>query len=104
MTKQRVAQFVARGLMALGLFVGALGVSIWAFDIRIEVPDWMWRIAVAKLVLAGSAGMLATGAILLRQLRRRDEPHVPPIPELNAPDWEPTARERQRAGSNLGDR
>jgi hypothetical protein len=78
--------------MALGLVVGTGAIVVWIFDVRIDIPAWMWRIAIAKLTLAGAAGMLMTGATLLRYLRRveqRSAAVAPPSPNdmLPAPDW-----------------
>lgn len=85
--------------MALGLAVGALAIGLWTFDIHIDVPAWMWRIAAIKLLLAGAAGLIAGGAVLLRYVRQAASQTAAaesPL-ELRAPQWAPTARQRERA-------
>lgn len=98
MTGDRLAQLLARALMGLGLVVGALAMGLWVFDIQIEIPHWMWRVAIVKLTLAGALGMLVTGAALLRHLRRaeaRELARRTPDAQLPAPNWTPSARMRE---------
>jgi hypothetical protein len=104
-TGNRLAQLIARGLMTLGLGVGALAVCIWVFDIRIDIPAWMWRVAIAKLTLAGALGLLVTGATLLRYLRhvsQRDANTPLPMPGESTrlpgvmPNWIATHSEREK--------
>jgi hypothetical protein len=98
MSGSRLAQLLARGLMALGLGVGALAMGLWVFDIRIDIPAWMWRVAVVKLTLAGALGMIVTGAALLRHLRRgeqRDLVRRTPDEQLPEPNWNSAVRPRE---------
>jgi hypothetical protein len=84
--------------MGLGLVVGALAMGLWVFDIQIEVPRWMWRVAIVKLTLAGALGMLVTGAAVLRHLRRAEERRFAretPDEQLPAPNWSATPRVRE---------
>jgi hypothetical protein len=76
--------------MGLGLVVGALAMGLWVFDIQIDIPRWMWRVAIIKLTLAGALCMLVTGAAVLRHLRRADEREFAtrtPDEKLPAPNW-----------------
>ena len=40
-------------------------------DLRIDIPDWMIRVAMIKLALAGSLGLLGAGAVLGRHAMRQ---------------------------------
>jgi hypothetical protein len=87
--------------MALGLAVGALAIGLWTFDIQIDVPAWMWRVAAIKLVLAASAGLIATGAVLLRYVRQSPRAGVDTLlhnaapPALGVPPWPQTTLRRE---------
>jgi hypothetical protein len=63
---------ISRALLALGAVVGVLGVAVWAADSSLlNVPDWMVRIAMLKLTLVASLGLLGAGAYLGRHARQR---------------------------------
>ena len=104
MTESRLPLIVGRALMAVGLGVGVLAMVMWTLDITIDVPAWMWRVAAIKLTLASSIGFIASGALLLRHLKRAQRDPGPgsgppddPPRELGAPIWPPTTRQRTRA-------
>ncbi|MGH7712860.1 MAG: hypothetical protein ACREOG_16340 [Gemmatimonadaceae bacterium] len=87
---------MARALMALGLSVGVLAIGFWTFNIQVDVPAWMWRVAAIKLALAGAAGLIATGAVLLRYVRQSPAEHTAKsVRELAAPQWTSSARPRK---------
>ena len=62
---------LARLLLLLGAGVGILGVSVWALELSLNLPDWLVRIAMLKLTLVASAGLLAGGAMVGRRARQR---------------------------------
>ena len=62
---------LARILLVLGAGVGIAGVTIAALEVRINFPDWMIQVAMVKLALAGSLGLLGAGAMLGRHARRQ---------------------------------
>jgi hypothetical protein len=63
---------ISRALLGLGAVVGVLGVVVWAADSSLlNVPDWMVRIAMLKLTLVASLGLLGAGALLGRHARQR---------------------------------
>lgn len=104
MTAPRVARFVARAVMALGLGVGVLAIGVWALDIQLQVPEWMWRVAVVKLGLIAAGGMIAAGALLQRYVKGSQ--HGPILPDespqaLGAPDWPPVQRQREHASQRI---
>lgn len=94
--------------MTAGLGVGTLGILMWSFGFRINVPDWMWRVAAVKLTFAAAVGLVAAGALLLRHLKRRERMDVslgsaPPDESARAlgaaswtPEWRPREQEPQR--------
>jgi hypothetical protein len=100
MAGQTVARFLARAVMALGLLVGVLAIGAWALDIQLQVPAWMWRVAVVKLGLVAAGGMIAAGALLQRYINRSqyagDRPDESPR-ELGAPIWPASTRPREHA-------
>ncbi len=112
MSRNRLAQLVARAMMTVGLGVGALAIGLWVFDIQIELPAWMWRVAIAKLTLAGAAGLLVVGATLLRHLRRAEQarhasdgallPDEQRMAELGAPNATLRQRQREKAPARKG--
>ena len=61
---------LARILLVLGAGLGIAGVTIAALEVRINVPDWMIQVAMVKLALAGSLGLLGAGAMLGRRAKR----------------------------------
>lgn len=62
---------LARVLLVLGAGLGIAGVAVAAMEVRINVPDWMIQVAMIKLALAGSLGLLAAGAVLGRHAKRQ---------------------------------
>jgi hypothetical protein len=105
MPSRRLVRIVARALMALGLSVGVLAIGLWTFDIKIEVPAWMWRVAAIKLGLAAAGGLIAAGAVLLRYVRQSSRGGPPgaeaALPDeshraLAVPPWPPSATLRER--------
>lgn len=62
---------LARALLILGATLGIAGVAAAALDLRISIPDWMIRVAMIKLALAGSLGLLGAGAVLGRHAKRQ---------------------------------
>jgi hypothetical protein len=60
-------------LMLLGLGVGgAVGLAL-LMHVSIPGVSWLVALGLAKLSLAGSAGLLAGGAVLQRVAARREE-------------------------------
>ena len=102
----RVARFVARAVMALGLGVGVLAIGVWALDIQLQVPEWMWRVAVVKLGLVAAGAMIAAGALLQRYVKGSQHSHGPMLPDesppaLGAPVWPPVQRPREHAPQRI---
>ena len=65
-------------LMALGVAVGgAVGLAL-LFHLSIPGVTWLLAVGLAKLTLAGSAGLLGAGAFVQRLANRRDERPVLP--------------------------
>ena len=62
---------LSRLLLLLGAGIGILGVSVWALELQLNLPDWLVRIAMLKLTLIASMGLLAGGALVGRQARHR---------------------------------
>ena len=99
-----MARFVARAVMTLGLLVGVLAIGVWALDIQLQVPAWMWRVALVKLGLVAAGGMIAAGALLQRYIKR--SPHASGLPdelprELGAPIWPASTRPREHAPQRI---
>jgi hypothetical protein len=69
---------LSRLLLLLGAAVGIGSVGVWALEMRINLPDWMVRVAMLKLAFAGSFGLLAAGALLGRHARARSLPENKP--------------------------
>ena len=60
-------------LMALGVAVaGAVGLAL-LFHLSIPGVPWLLAVGLAKLTLAGSAGLLGAGAFVQRLANRRDQ-------------------------------
>jgi hypothetical protein len=108
MTRETLARFAARAAMVVGLGVGMLAIVVWSFGVRIQVPEWMWRVAIVKIGLAAALGLIGAGALLLRRLRR-DEDKVAgreprsdqPPAALGAPAWDPSKQKRERDYARL---
>ena len=62
---------LSRLLLLLGAGVGIAGVTIWALELQLNLPDWLVRVAMLKLTLIASAGLLAGGALVGRHARQR---------------------------------
>src|SRR5687767_3651827 len=62
---------LARVLLVLGAGLGIAGVTVAALEVRINFPDWMIQVAMIKLALAGSLGLLGAGAMLGRHAKRQ---------------------------------
>jgi hypothetical protein len=60
--------------MWLGAGVGLASVVVWGLDVRVNVPDWMIRVAMIKLAFIASAGLLAGGALIGRHAKNRSLP------------------------------
>ena len=99
MPETRLARFIARASMALGLAVGIVSIAVWNFGLTIHSTPWLMRVAFAKLGLAVAAGMIGIGAVVLRYIRRaergRDSDSALSDEELRAidiPVWDPTVK------------
>ena len=79
---------IARGLMWLGAGVGLVSVAVWGLEVRLNLPDWIVRVAMIKLAFIASAGLLAGGAMIGRHANSRSLrgeeldllPHEPGLP------------------------
>jgi hypothetical protein len=87
---------LSRLLMLLGAAVGVGSLVIWALEMRINFPDWLIRLAMVKLALAGSLGLLAAGALLGRHARTRALPQREPPALADATSDVATHQERDR--------
>jgi len=56
--------------MWLGAGIGLASVVVWGLDVRVNVPDWMIRVAMIKLAFIASAGLLAGGALIGRHAKK----------------------------------
>ncbi|MGH7616589.1 MAG: hypothetical protein ACREPM_05115 [Gemmatimonadaceae bacterium] len=64
---------IGQGLLALGALVGgAVGVAVLG-HLGIAGAPWLLNVAVAKLGLVASAGLMAAGAMTLRLSKRREQ-------------------------------
>ena len=54
----------------MGATLGIAAVLAMAVDLRVNIPDWMIKVAMVKLALVGAAGLFVTGAILGRHANR----------------------------------
>ena len=61
---------LSRLLLGMGATLGIAAVLAMAVDLRVNIPDWMIKVAMVKLALVGAAGLFATGAILGRHANR----------------------------------
>lgn len=57
--------------MLLGAGVAVLSVAVAALDLRLNLPDWMIRIAMIKLAFVAAGGLLAAGALMGRHAKSR---------------------------------
>jgi hypothetical protein len=57
--------------MWLGAGVGLASVVVWGLEVRLNLPDWLVRVAMIKLAFIASAGLLAGGAMLGRHATSR---------------------------------
>ena len=76
---------IARALMWLGAGVGLVSIAVWGLEMRMNLPDWLVRVAMIKLAFIASAGLLAGGAMIgrhanSRSLRHEDVDLLPPEP------------------------
>ena len=55
----------------MGATLGIAAVAAMALDVRINIPDWMIQVAMIKLALIGSVGLLVAGAMLGRHAHRQ---------------------------------
>ena len=62
---------LSRLLLLLGAGVGLAGVGVWALELQLNLPDWLVRVAMLKLTLIASAGLLVGGALVGRHARQR---------------------------------
>lgn len=62
---------IARGLMVLGAGIGVFSVAAAALDMRLNLPDWMIRVAMLKLAFIAAGGLLAAGALIGRHAKSR---------------------------------
>ena len=62
---------LSRILLLLGAGVGTAGVVVWALELQMNLPDWVVRVAMLKLTLIASAGLLAGGALVGRHAHQR---------------------------------
>jgi hypothetical protein len=74
---------LARALLVLGVTLGIAGLAAAALDLRISIPDWMIRVAMIKLALAGSLGLLGAGAVPGRHAKRQAARHKDELRELS---------------------
>lgn len=84
---------ISRALMFLGVAVGVVSVGVWVLDVRVNLPDWMIRVALIKLALLASAGLLAAGALVGRRAKGRTSvsqaPHIRRVGEGPAEALQP---------------
>ena len=62
---------LSRALLVMGAAVGLVGIAVFALDLRINIPDWMIRIAMIKLTVVASLGLLGAGALVGRHVKRQ---------------------------------
>jgi hypothetical protein len=71
---------VGATLMGLGAAVGAaVGIAMLA-HIGLPGAPWLVNVALAKLALVASGGLMAGGAVSLRLAKRRDQATLPREP------------------------
>ena len=61
---------LSRVLLGMGATLGIAAVLAMAVDLRVNIPDWMIKVAMVKLALVGAAGLFVTGAVLGRHANR----------------------------------
>ena len=95
---------VSRILLAAGVTLGVAAVVALVLDLRVNIPDWMIRVAMIKLALIGSLGLLGAGAVLGRHAKRRDSPpdSDPRVLNDGSPDFTPSRGDKERVGRNSG--
>ena len=85
---------IARGLMWLGAGIGLVSIVIWGLEVRVNLPDWLVRVAMIKLAFIASVGLLAGGALVGRHAKRsRHAEHQDLLPHEPA---EPIDQSRAR--------
>jgi hypothetical protein len=72
-SRQSALQRVGRVLLGVGGVVGVAAAGAWAFDWLPPMPEWMVRVAMFKLALIASGGLLAAGAMLGRRARAQSD-------------------------------
>ena len=82
----------------MGVTLGVAAVATMALDLRVNIPDWMIQVAMIKLALIGSLGLLGAGAVLGRHAKRRTSlPDTDPrILSEGSPDFSPSRGEKER--------
>jgi len=92
---------ISRALLYLGVAIGLLTVGVWALDVHVNPPDWMIRIAMIKLAVLASAGLLAAGALVGRHAKaRRSLPPDSPLAQVGQGAAEPL-QQKDGAGAPL---
>ena len=92
---------ISRALLALGVAVGLMTVGVWALDVHVNPPHWMIRIAMIKLAVLASAGLLAAGALVGRHAKvRRSLPPDSPLVQVGEGAAEPL-QQKHDAGAPL---
>lgn len=91
---------VSRVLLGMGVTLGVAAVAAMALDLRVNIPDWMFQVAMIKLAVIGSLGLLGAGAVLGRHAKRR---HSLPDPDPRllsegSPDLTPSRSDKERVG------
>jgi hypothetical protein len=62
---------IARTLVTIGAVVGAVGAIAAVSGIGPDLPVWVVRIAILKLLFIAAASLMAAGAMLGRAARKR---------------------------------
>ena len=88
---------VSRVLLGMGVTLGVAAVAAMALDLRVNIPDWMFQVAMIKLAVIGSLGLLGAGAVLGRHAKRRNSPTDPDPRGLSegSPDYSPSRRDKE---------
>ena len=92
---------MSRALLSLGAAVGVVSIGVWVLDVQVHLPDWMIRVALIKLALLASGGLLAAGALMGRHAKGR--PSVPPAPHMDRLGEGPAEPLEPSRGSVAGD-
>lgn len=87
---------VSRVLLGMGVTLGVAAVAAMALDLRVNIPDWMFQVAMIKLAVIGSLGLLGAGAVLGRHAKRRNSLPDPDPRALSegSPDFSPARRDK----------